>query len=176
MNIEDSYIILFEHEHWQGATLTISLRDGGTVNIQKGTPLHDAASSFKLYAPPNVEVKLCEHHTFDSSYPGLTQTWSGNDGEHAVNKNEFQDILHDGTSSLVWLVNGSPSDDRLIYVPIPAGYSLFCVRYIRNGNPPRNVRRETVQARSKEEAGQIGFDRRGLFSADGVEVSDGPCH
>jgi hypothetical protein len=107
MNTNEAYIILYKHDTYHGSSLKIWLKDGGKANIRKDHDVHDEASSFELFAPTNVEVVLCENHTYDGNYPGATGTWRGNSNRLQVNKGQLKDRgIHDNLSSLAWYLNG----------------------------------------------------------------------
>lgn len=106
MNANESYIILYIDGNWRGPQLQINLRDGGTVDIDHNTPWNDGASSFELYAPSNVKVRICQHNTYRDNWPGSNHYLTGNGATWGINKSELKVYgLHDEISSLVWYID-----------------------------------------------------------------------
>ena len=113
MNVKDAYIILYKDDSWKGPALPIYLRNGGKANISETHAVHDETSSFKLWAPSNVSVQLCENHTYDN-WPGEAHRWRGNNSLKEVNKGELKAHgVHDNISSVAWYVDGRLYNDRI---------------------------------------------------------------
>lgn len=109
--VRNSHIILYEHAGFQGARLTLRLRDGGYQEIDPANILHGRCSSFELNCPPNVMVTLCKHLEGQKEFPIDRKNFRPPD--HLVDVGALSAAsLNDAIKSLVWAVDNAQVEGR----------------------------------------------------------------
>ena len=123
----DSYIVLYEHDAYGGATLTIPLRRGAVAILHPNSLLFAECSSFELFSATNVRIRVhgsSDHNQRyrDYKYPDtdirqeFLRDWSG---DYPIN---------DAIVAVSWAIDESPP------VGVPAKWIMGRED---DDNPPR---------------------------------------